>query len=117
MTSKQSRRRSPFAIPEVPLEPVDALSDIFTTTATPETEDTKPKRDRSWDARRSKATYDLPQDLIQRIRDIATELGDDEAKVKVSDVVRLLLEAGLEQYEHDQLRVQPRPTGFTLFDD
>ena len=44
-------------------------------------------------------------------------LGTEAAKVKVSDIARLLLEAGLAQYERGQLTVQPRPTGFTLFDD
>ena len=40
---------------------------------------------------------DLPADLIERIREIAAELGEQGTTVKVSDVSRLLLEVGLEQ--------------------
>ena len=113
-------RRRPFAQSRVPLEPGDALPALFAPSAAkalPAAEAAQAKRDRSWDAQRSKATYDLPPVLIERIQAIAVELGTETAKVKVSDIARLLLEAGLAQYERGQLPVQPRPTGFTLFDD
>lgn len=116
---KPPTRRRPFAQPPVPLEPADALPALFTQPPAPAlpAEAAQTKRDRTWDAQRSKATYDLPPALIQRIQALATELGTDTAKVKVSDVARLLLEAGLAQYERGLLPVQPRPTGFTLFND
>ena len=77
----------------------------------------KKPRDRSWDKRRSKMTYDLPPALIARISEIATELGQGGGKVKVSDVARLLLEAGLEQYEAGKLTPKLKPVGYKLFDD
>jgi hypothetical protein len=112
-------RRSPFPPRAVPLEPADALPALFTPPTAPAgpAKAASAKRDRAWDAQRSKATYDLPPALIQRIQALATELGTDTAKVKVSDVARLLIEAGLAQYERGLLPVQPRPTGFTLFDE
>ena len=118
MKPKPVRRRA-FPQSSVPLEPGDALPALFAQppAADVPTEAASPKRDRSWDAQRSKATYDLPPVLIERIQAIAVELGTETAKVKVSDIARLLLEAGLAQYERGQLPVQPRPTGFTLFDD
>ena len=120
--SKKPRRRSAFdkpEVPQIPVEPIDAIPQLlpqkpvieqsgFSRTTT---------RDRSWDAKRSKATYDLPPELIQKIKDIAGELGEEGAMVKISDVARLLLETGIEQYEAGELKAKPRPTGFTLFDD
>ena len=112
-------RRRPFPPSAVPLEPGDALPALFAQPPAVDVlaEAAPPQRDRTWDAQRSKATYDLPPALIARIQALATELGTTTAKVKVSDIARLLLEAGLAQYERGQLSVQPRPTGFTLFDD
>jgi hypothetical protein len=79
---------------------------------------TKKKREnREWDKRRSKMTYDLPPALIARIGEIAEELGQQGGKVKVSDVARLLLEAGLAQYDAGKLAPKLRPVGFRLFDD
>ena len=115
--SPKPARRSPFPQRSVPLEPADALPALFAPATALPLDEPPTKRDRTWDAQRSKATYDLPPALIQRIQALAVELGTDAAKVKVSDVARLLLEAGLAQYERGQLAVQPRPTGFTLFDD
>ena len=97
-----------------PLEPVEALPEVLASRPK-----AKPKRDRSWDAQRSKATYDLPQDLIERIREIAEELTADYAgaKVRVSDVARLLMEAGLERYEAGELKIELQPAVFKLFAD
>ena len=120
--SKKPRRRSAFdkpEIPQIPMEPIDAIPQllpqkpVLKRSNSPRTT----TRDRSWDAKRSKATYDLPSELIQRIKDIAGELGREGAAVKVSDVARLLLETGIKQYEAGALKAKPRPTGFTLFDD
>lgn len=76
-------------------------------------------RDRSWDMERSKATYDLPPGLIDRVRDIADELASEhpDAKVRISDVARLLLQAGIDQYESGELDVRIRPTKFRIFPD
>lgn len=78
----------------------------------------KPRRDRSWDAKRSKATYDLPPELIARIKQIAGEIGARYgAKVRVSDVARLLLNAGLERYEMGGLEIEVQPTELRLYSD
>ncbi len=107
MADKPKQRRDP-------LEPVEAVPEVLAGRVR-----TTVRRDRSWDAQRSKATYDLPAPLIERIRDIAKELagGAPGAKVKTSDVARLLIEAGLEQYEAGKLKTDLYPTGFTLFPD
>ncbi len=98
-----------------PLEPVEEAAELLVRRSH------RPRRgrDRSWDARRSKATYDLPAELIERIREIADELAAEHqgARVRVNDVARLLLEAGLERYEAGELATNLKPTGFTLFDD
>jgi hypothetical protein len=77
----------------------------------------KKRENREWDKRRSKMTYDLPPALIARIGEIAEELGQQGGRVKVSDVARLLLEAGLEQYDARKLNPKLKPVGFRLFDD
>lgn len=112
MAKKRERRQLP------PTEPVEALPEVLQRSGLAERgARRRRKRDRSWDAQRSKATYDLPAELIERVREIAAELGQAGARVKVSDIARLLLEAGLEQYETGQLEVDLKPTGYTLFDD
>ena len=115
MTKKKERRSLP------PAEPVEAIPEVLKRDQKADRSGQMAKyghkRDRSWDANRSKATYDLPADLIERIRQIAAELGEAGAAVRVSDVARLLLEAGLVQYESGQLDVTPKPTGYKLFDD
>lgn len=75
------------------------------------------RRDRSWDAARSKATYDLPPSLIDDIKEVAAEIEAKYGKVKLSDVARLLLEAGLFQYRAGNLQINPKPRKFDLFDD
>ena len=106
MVKRRQQRRDP-------LEPLEALPDVLDERQRPRPK----KRDRSWDAQRSKATYDLPADLIERIREIAEEMGQQGAKVRVNDIARLLLEAGLRQYESGELDIDLKPTGFRLFDD
>lgn len=106
MAKRKEKRRDP-------LEPIDAIPDVLAGRAKPQ----QKRRDRSWDAARTKATYDLPADLIERINQIAEELGAEGAKVKVSDVARLLLVAGLEKYDAGELKPKLRPTGFRLFED
>lgn len=95
-----------------PLEPVEALPEVLSRRPGP-----KPKRDRAWDAKRSKATYDLPPALIARIKAIADELAAEHqgAKVRVSDVARLLLEAGLDAYEAGELQTELQPSAYRLF--
>jgi hypothetical protein len=111
---------------EIPAEPLDAAPALLAQRAAERAaQEALPpaapppgskKRDRSWDARRSKATYDLPTGLIERIKEITDDLAQQHgAKIKVSDVARLLLEAGLERYEAGDIRVEPQPAKFTLF--
>jgi hypothetical protein len=73
-------------------------------------------RDRSWDAQRSKATYDLPPEIIERIKQIAEELGREHARatVRVSDVAAALLAAGLDRYDAGTLEFDLQPVRFTL---
>lgn len=94
-----------------PLEPVEELPEILARRPRE-----KPKRDRSWDAKRSRATYDLPPELIERIRELAEELTEEypDAKVRVSDVARVLMEAGLAQYEAGELEIDLQPSAFRL---
>ena len=47
----------------------------------------------------------------------ATRMRSKYSKVKVSDVVRLLLGFDLERYEVGKLKPDLRPTGYTLFTD
>lgn len=77
----------------------------------------KPRRDRSWDARRKKMTYDLPEGLISRIREIAETLAAKHpgARIRHSDIARLLLEAGLERYEAGELQIELHPIVLSLF--
>lgn len=98
-----------------PLEPVEEAQQLIAQRARPRSKKT---RDRSWDAQRSKATYDLPTGLIERIREISEEMASQHnAKVKVSDVARLFLEAGLARYDAGELTVELKPVSFTLYDD
>lgn len=75
-----------------------------------------PPRNRAWDAQRSKATYDLPPELIERIKQIAEELGREHAQatVRVADVAAALLLAGLERYDAGTLEFDLQPVRFTL---
>lgn len=108
-----------------PLEPVEEAADLLARRqqarlAAIDTEsEEKPGRDRSWDARRSKATYDLPPELIERIRMLADELtaAYPDARVRISDVARLLLEAGLAEYDAGNISVKLKPVSFVIFDD
>lgn len=94
------------------LEPVDAIPEVLANRPKP-----PPKRDRSWDQNRTKATYDLPSELIERIKEITREIGADypNTKIRVGDVARLLLEAGLEQYEAGKIKIELHPSEFRLF--
>ncbi len=111
MAKTTKRRRDP-------LEPIDAIPEVLSNRQRPQ----RKRRNRSWDAKRSKATYDLPEDVIQWIRDVAVEMGQDyDAKVRVGDVARLMLEFARERYEAGELdeRIKKRlkPVKLVLFDD
>lgn len=71
----------------------------------------KPPRDRQWDASRKRMTYDLPEPMIARVREIAGELGG----VRVSEAARLLLEAGIARYDAGELRPEVHARGVTLY--
>jgi len=76
---------------------------------------TRHKRDRSWDEKRSKATYDLPSKLKEEIRTVAEGEG-----VPAYEIVRLFLEYGLNEYREGGLRAlgakkKVRTRDFTLF--
>jgi len=68
-------------------------------------------RNRQWDAARKRMTYDLPEGVIARVREIAGELGG----VRVSEAARLLLEEGIARYDAGELRPEVRPRGATLY--
>lgn len=104
-----AKRRNAFATEQG--EPIAEVPQVLRRRPRP-----KPKRDRSWDAKRARATYDLPPDLIEKVRAIAGELAEarPEAKVRVSDVARLLLERGVEAYERGELELDLCPVGETL---
>ncbi len=108
-----ARRRDVFTTDR--REPLDEVPEVLRRRPSP-----PPTRDRSWDARRSRATYDLPAELIESVRAIARELADahPEAKVRVSDVARMLLEHGVEAYERGDLGpVDVSSLGETLLPD
>jgi hypothetical protein len=74
------------------------------------------RRDRSWDARRCRATYDLPPQLIETIHTITQQLTEahPEVNVRVSDVARLLLELGVQAYEQEEVSADWLPRRGTL---
>ncbi len=77
-------------------------------------------RDRSWDRekRMRRYAYDLPDEVGERVKEIAEELSDRlGARVPVYDVARLLLEAGIRQYEAGELdeHINPVPHEVRLF--
>ena len=76
-------------------------------------------RDRSWDAQRTKVTYDLPPELIQRVKEIAAEIGAEYsgAKIRHGDVARLLMEAGLRRYEAGELKITLVTRQYGIFFD
>ncbi len=97
-----------------PLEPVDAVPEVLAARPRP-----KPKRNRAWDKARTKATFDLPVALIERLREVSKEMAAAHpgAAVRVSDVARLLLEAGLDAYEAGELQPELRASEFRIFAD
>lgn len=75
----------------------------------------KHTRDRSWDATRVRATYDIPSGLRERIKEIA-----NEENVRAYDIARLFLEHGVSLWERDGLDafdVEKRPTEYTFFSE
>lgn len=58
---------------------------------------TQHKRDRSWDAKRSKATYDLPEGLKEAIKEVA-----EAEDVPAYEIARLFLEYGLAVYQQHE---------------
>lgn len=70
-----------------------------------------PTRNRQWDKARKRMTYDLPEDMIERVKQIAAELGG----VRVSEAARLLLQAGIERYDAGELRPELHPRKVTLY--
>lgn len=107
-----AERRDAFANEQG--EPIAEVPEILRRRPSP-----PPKRDRSWDAKRSRTTYDLPPELIERVRTIAGELAEayPEAKVRVSDVARWLLEHGVEAYDRGELELDLLPAGEALLPD
>ncbi len=95
-----------------PLEPLEEIPEILARRP-----HSKTGRDRSWDASRTKATYDLPETLISRIKDIVDELSDKQrgAKIRVSDVARMLMEAGIQSYEEGQIDIEFYPAEYRIY--
>lgn len=78
----------------------------------------KHTRDRSYDSneRLPRVTYEFPQELIDRVKEIAAEIEEDiSARVAVYQVARLLIETGIEQYEAGELDFQTYPKEVSLF--
>jgi len=72
-------------------------------------------RDRSWDTKRIKATYDLPAELKEEIRTIA-----ENEDLLAYEIARAFLECGLARYREGGLEAlglekSPKPTSYTLF--
>ena len=72
------------------------------------------KRDRSWDAAHAVevASYRIPPELKQAVKDIAADLG-----VSPADIARLFLERGIDDYQAGKIDVKPQPkqTGMTIY--
>lgn len=95
-----------------PLEPLDEIPEILARRP-----HSKTGRDRSWDANRTKATYDLPEGLLDRIKEIVEELSDKQrgAKIRVSDVARMLLEAGIKAYDEGNIDIEFHPAEYRIY--
>jgi hypothetical protein len=65
-------------------------------------------RDRSWDARRTRFTYDLPPELHAELKAVAEGIveGTNLRRLRISDVVREFLIYGLEAYRRGDLRLE-----------
>lgn len=68
------------------------------------------RRDRSWDSKRTRMTYDLPRATIQRVTAVAESLKKDWPDVRIGDVACIMLEAAANLYEggHWEILVSPR---------
>lgn len=77
-------------------------------------------RNRRYDSeeRLPRVTYEFPQELIDRVKQITEEIGQEAgAKVAVYQVARLLMEAGIKQYEDGELKIRTYPKEINLFPD
>lgn len=108
MSSKKPTRQSPTR--NIPEEPIDAIPDVLA--RRPE----KPTRSREWDKKRTKATFDLPPELVDELKQVAADLAEEYpgASVRVSDVAKKLLEAGLAEYRAGRLRFEVKPSRLRL---
>lgn len=95
-----------------PLEPLDEIPEILARRP-----QSKTGRDRTWDANRTKATYDLPNTLLERVKEIVEELSVQQrgAKIRVSDVARMLMEAGIKSYEEGKIDVEFHPAEYRIY--
>lgn len=95
----------------VPIEPADVANQYLA-----KRPDEKKARNREWDKKRSKATFDLPPELLEEINRIADDLTREypNAKVRTSDVARKLLEVGLEAYQRGEVNITLEPAKFRI---
>lgn len=109
MSNKKPARQDPRR--NVPAEPIDAVPDILARRP-----DAKPARSREWDKKRTKATFDLPPELVDELKQVAADLAAEYpgASVRVSDVAKKLLEAGLAEYRAGRLRFEVKPSRLRL---
>ena len=75
-------------------------------------------RDRSWDAKRTRFTYDLPPELHEELKAVAQEVvaRTTLGRLRVSDVVREFLLYALDAYRRGDLMlaVEPQETVGTV---
>lgn len=65
-------------------------------------------RDRSWDAKRTRFTYDLPPELHEELKAVAEEIveGTTLRRLRISDIVREFLVYSLDAYRRGDLRLE-----------
>jgi len=65
-------------------------------------------RDRSWDAKRTRFTYDLPPELHAELKAVADGIVDRTTlrRLRVSDIVREFLIYALQAYKRGELRLE-----------
>ena len=70
----------------------------------------KLQRNRAWDAKRTRMTYDLPQETIDAVKAtqaaLAHTFGGD---VRVGDVADLLLREGIKRYRAGEMDIHLHP--------
>ena len=101
MSRKKRPANNPFAVleTEVPLEPMEAIP------AALERRPSRAKRNRAWEAKHRTRSYRyIPDEVHQEIVAIAQQM-----HVPTGEIVRRLLEYGLEALREGRLALAPHP--------